>query len=244
MVKIGNGDGMKTLQSLGENIWMAEGPVVEGAAGFHFPTRMVVIRLSNGDLWIWSPVAPVDDLIDEVRQLGPVRWIVAPNDLHHLNVGLWAEHFPGINICAVPRLVEKRPDLTISHVFGNDPIAEWQGDLEQVIFDGNLILTEIVFFHRASGTAIFTDLLQQMPGGWFAGWRGLVAKLDYLTEDEPAVPRKFRWAFVRKRRLREKVAIVFDWPVGQVVMAHGQPVLRGAGAFLRRAFAWCGPIGR
>ena len=35
---------------------------------------------------------------------------------------------------------------------------------------------------------LFTDLIQLFPPGWFGGWREIVARLDLMTESEPAVP--------------------------------------------------------
>ena len=46
---------------------------------------------------------------------------------------------------------------------------------------GNAITTEAVFFHRKSGVALFCDLLQHFPPGWFTGWRAVIAKLDGMT---------------------------------------------------------------
>jgi hypothetical protein len=45
---------------------------------------------------------------------------------------------------------------------------------------GNLITTEVVFFHVKSGTVLFTDLLQQFPAGSFSGWRAFVANAHFL----------------------------------------------------------------
>jgi hypothetical protein len=70
------------LRRFAEEIWTAEGPCIS-VAGFDYPTRMVVIRLSDGALFIWSPTALSHDLRSAVDLLGPVRHIVAPNTLHH-----------------------------------------------------------------------------------------------------------------------------------------------------------------
>ena len=39
----------------------------------------------------------------------------------------------------------------------------WTGDIDQVLFKGSFAVTEAVFFHRASRTAIFADLIQNLP---------------------------------------------------------------------------------
>ena len=88
------------------------------------------------------------------------------------------------------------------------------------------------------GTAIFCDLLQQFPPGWFRGWRALVARLDLMTGEKPRVPRKFRLAFTDRLAAREAIERVLSWPAERVLVAHGSPVFKDGQAFLARAFAW------
>ncbi len=135
-------------------------------------------------------------------------------------------------------MVARRPDLRIDRDLGDAPVPEWRRDLDHVQVPGNRITTETVFFHRNSGTAIFADLLQQFPAGWFRGWRAVVARLDLMATPRPEVPRKFRLAFRDQGVARAAVARILDWPSQRVVMAHGTPVLCEGQAELRRAFAW------
>lgn len=39
------------LEAIAENIWIVDGSEV-GFHGFAYPTRMIIIRLANGDAWI------------------------------------------------------------------------------------------------------------------------------------------------------------------------------------------------
>ena len=119
-----------------------------------------------------------------------------------------------------------------------ESIAAWAGEIDHAIMWGNRITTEVVFFHRQSGTAIFTDLIQQFPRGWFKGWRALIARLDLMTAAEPTVPRKFRVAFTDRRAARESLRRILAWPTEKVIIAHGPPITDDGQAFLRRAFRW------
>ena len=74
------------LREFGKDLWIAEGPVVPFLGMFPYPTRMAVVRLSDGGLWIWSPLALDDMLAKEVEALGPVRYLISPNKLHHRRV--------------------------------------------------------------------------------------------------------------------------------------------------------------
>jgi hypothetical protein len=127
--------------------------------------------------------------------------------------------------------------LHFSSDLGDHPHADWSGQIDQVIFP-NAIADEVVFFHRDSATVLFTDLLQQMPRGWYRGWRRLVAWLDLMTGAEPQVPRKFRLATRDKPAARAAVATIKAWQPTQVVMAHGTPVTEDPHGVLTRAFAW------
>lgn len=226
------------LKEFGTNIWIAEGPTIRAAGGFHYPTRMGVIRLSNGDLVLWSPTALSDDLRDALGALGTVRYLVAPNSLHHMFLADWQRAYPDAKVYAPPGLPDKRKDIRFDANLSDAPIAAWTGEIDHSIMWGNRITTEIVFFHRESRTAIFTDLIQQFPPGWFRGWRALVARLDLMVAEEPEVPRKFRVAFTDRPAARQSLQRILAWPTDKVVMAHGPLISNDGQAFLCRAFSW------
>ncbi len=226
------------LEKLGDEIWTAEGSDVVAMLGFHYPTRMAVIRLAGGELLIWSPVALTDGLRAEIEALGNVGYLIAPNSLHHLFIADWKRSYPAARIYAAPGLREKRRDIAFDGELGDASVPEWSGDIEHVIVKGNAITSEAVFFHRTSRTVIFTDLIQQFPADWFSGWRAVVAKWDLMLGPEPSVPRKFRAAFTDRRAARACVERILAWPAEKVLMAHGTPVTANAQAMLRRAFVW------
>jgi Domain of unknown function (DUF4336) len=225
------------LKPFGDEVWIADGPDVV-IVGFHYPTRMAVVRLSDGRLFIWSPIQLSEILRAEVDALGQVRHIIAPNSLHHLFLPEWKNAYPGAKVDAPPGLRKKRKDIVFDADLENAPDPDWASDIDQVLMQGNLITTEVVFFHVKSGTVLFTDLIQQLPAGSFSGWRALVAKLDLIIGPEPSVPRKFRVAFTNRRAARNSLERIFAWPAEKVLMAHGTPVEKDARAFLRRAFGW------
>lgn len=229
------------LEPFGQDIWIAEGQPINAAMGFHYPTRMTVMRRDDGALLIWSAIALTNELRETVEGLGEVLDIVAPNHLHDTWIGDWLRAFPEARGHGTRQLVEKRPELGLSALPRDAAPEGWEDALDLIVLESNAITAEAVAFHRASLTAVFTDLLQQMPRGWYSGWRAVVARLDLMVGDEPAVPRKFRLAFRDKGAARADVRRVLDWSADNVVMAHGTPVRGGGAAFLRRAFVWLKP---
>jgi hypothetical protein len=224
------------------DFWLVDGPAVTGAAGFRFPTRMAVIRLpGSGGLWVWSPVALTRELREAVDALGPVRHLVAPNALHHTFLAEWADAYPGAVVHAAPGLTEPVAGTTLHRTLGDAPDPAWAGVLDQVIVRGNRIVTEAVFFHAPSATVLVTDLVQQIPPGWYRGWRSVVARLDLMTAPVPSVPRKFRLATTDRAAARSAVRRILEWPTERLVMAHGAPLVSGGKQALEQAFRWLEP---
>lgn len=225
------------LEQFAEEIWITDGPTLS-VAGFAYPTRSIVIRLTDGELFVWSPTALPDALKTAVDRLGPVRHIVAPNALHHRFVGDWHRAYPGARLHPAPGLRAKRPDLPWADDLADRPAAAWLGEIDQVVVRGNRITTEVVFFHHRSRTTIVTDLIQHFPPGWFTGWRAVVARLDLLTATRPTVPRKFRVAFTDREAAREALRRIMAWPTDMLLAAHAEPVTADGRAAITRAFRW------
>ncbi|WP_203293588.1 DUF4336 domain-containing protein [Maricaulis parjimensis] len=219
---------------------LMDGPTVTGLGGFVFPTRMVVIRLANDRLWVWSPIALDAATKQAVDALGLVSDIIAPNSLHDLALTDWHAAYPSARLHAAPGLAKKRLDLDFATTLSDASDPAWAGEIDQVVVPGNAITTEVVFFHRASGTVIVTDLLQEFPPDWFTGWRRWIARWDGMTRHTLSVPNKFRLAFTDKPAARPAMARIREWPCEQLVVAHGPVVHEDAQAVLDQAFAWLG----
>lgn len=227
------------LAPFGEALWLADGPVVE-SYGFRYPTRMAVIRLEDGGLFVWSPVALTDELRAAVDALGEVRFLVTPTAMHHLALPEWKRAYPRARLFAAPGSRSRAEHIAFDDNLFDSPPAEWADEIDQLLVFGNRIATEVVFFHRKSRTVLIADLLQQFPPGWFKGWRALVAKLDRMTGAEPQTPMKFRMAFADRNAARKSLKRILDWPAEKVVIAHGALVTADGKAFLARAFGWLG----
>jgi hypothetical protein len=224
------------LHELGPDLWTAEGPAVS-FFGFAYPTRMAVIRLSDGGLFVWSPIALAPALRQAVEALGQVRFLVSPNRLHHLFLGEWRSAYPEARLYASPGLRRRRKDLAFDGELGDAADPAWAAEIDQVPVRGSL-LTEVAFFHRASRTALFADLIQNFPPGWFTGWRAIVARLDGICAPDPGAPREWRASFLNRRAARASLDRILAWPIERVVIAHGDPARADGKAFVRRAFRW------
>ncbi len=230
------------LEQVDEALWVAEGGTVS-FFGLAYPTRSVIARLENGDLWVWSPVALTEDLRSEVDRLGPVRHLVSPNKLHHLYLAAWKAAWPEAALWGPRTTIRKCSGLAFRDALTDDPPPEWLPDIDQAWFRGSFAMDEIVFLHRPSATAIVADLIQTFSDRFlrehWGVWRFL-AKLDGLTREQACAPLEWRLSFLDRapaRRARDKV---LSWKCRRVVVAHGELPHADASAFLARSFRWLG----
>ncbi len=225
------------LEEFGPFIYAVDGPTVS-FFGFPYPTRMAVVRLSSGDTWIWSPVALSDELAKAVEAIGPVRYIVSPNKIHHLFLAEWVERWPDARVYAPPGLAQRKPELHFDTELGDEPESEWAADIDQVIFHGSLAMEEVVFFHRTSQTAIICDLIQRHPESAMTGWKGLLMRLDGLVGEQGSTPREWRASFLRRRPTRAARDKLLGWKPERLLIAHGQCVQTDAAPVIAKALDW------
>ena len=93
------------LKPVTDGVWIVDGPVIGfGYLGmkFPFPTRMTVVRVADGGLWLHSPTELSPSLESEVDALGRVRYLVAPNRIHYWWVGKWLAAYPDAMTYAAP----------------------------------------------------------------------------------------------------------------------------------------------
>lgn len=225
------------LEEFGPSLYVADGPTVS-FYGFPYPTRMAVAHLSDGSAWVWSPIALTDELFDAVNAIGPVRHIVSPNKLHHLFLGEWSARWPSARVYAPPGLAQRRPNLRFDVELGDEPDRAWAADIDQVIFRGSLFMEEVVFFHRASVTAIICDLIQRHPEATMTGWKGLLMRIDSLVGEHGSTPREWRASFLRRGKARSAREKVLGWKPERLLVAHGDCAQTGASTIIGKALSW------
>lgn len=225
------------LEPFGPSLYVTDGPAVR-FFGFPYPTRMAVAQLADGRTWIWSPIALTPELACAVVGLGPVAHLVSPNKIHHLFLQQWADRFPEAKAHAPPGLAKRKPDLRFDAELQDTPNPAWAAEIDQTIFFGSFALTEVVFFHRPSRTAIVGDLVQRHDPSRMTGIKGALMRLDGLVGEHGSTPRDWRLTFLRRRRARAARERVLAWQPERLVIAHGACAESGATSILARSLSW------
>ena len=226
------------LNKIDADIWTADGSIVS-LYGLPFSTRMTVVRLASGDLWIHSPIRISDGLLKEVGALGRVKYLIAPNKLHHLFMPEWMKAFPEALSYSSPGLQKKRPDIAFSRQLGPNPELAWAEDIKQTIFRGSAVMEEVVFFHRSSGTLILTDLIENIrPDRLNCGQR-MFARIAGVLFPKGRTPLDWRLTFLfGKREARASLRTILGWAPENIIISHGECIFGGGSDFLRQSFSW------
>lgn len=202
--------------------------------GVECGTRMTVVRLADGGLFVHSPVALDDATRRAVDALGEVRAVVAPSVFHHLHVGGWMRAYPRALFGACPGLEWKRPDLAFSIVVADQPHEVWSKDLDQVYFSARRE-NEVVFFHPKTRTMICSDALLNLSEHTSPTTR-IVAAI--MANDAPGKGWMERFMIRDRGLARRQVERILAWDIDKIVLAHGTLVDRDGRETVRRAYAW------
>ena len=220
------------LDAFAEDVWVATRRA--RFFGVETGTRMTVVRLSDGGLFVHSPVPLDPPTRAAVDALGVVRAVVAPSVFHHLGVRAWMDAYPDAMFAACPGLEWKRPDLPFHAILGDVPDPRWAADLAQVYFSARRE-NEVVFFHAASRTMICADALLHLSTHPLRTTR-FVARL--MGNTAPGIGYLERFMIRDRALARRQVDRMLSWNIEHIVLAHGAPIHEGGRDILRRAYAW------
>lgn len=238
---------LNQYKPVAQNIGIVDGPFEYlTTAGLRLPlpftTRMTVVRLGNGDLFIHSPIAFDPALADRLRAMGTVRHLVSPNQFHYAHIGEWLRAFPGAIAWASPgarkRARSRGIDVRFDRDIGVEPPDEWRDEIDQAAVPGG-IFGEIVFFHNESKTLILADTIINLELDKIRQpWR-VAAKLTGMYYPRGQIFFGMRLPLLlQKRKTRAAVQQMLSWQPERIILSHGRWFDANATATLQRLFGW------
>lgn len=218
------------MRSIGEGIWIVEHEF--RMFGAEFGNRMTIIRLSNQELLIHSPIALDNTLKCMVERLGRITYIVTPNAFHGLFVDEWIAAFPAA------RHITAKGEMG-GHAYSSEmlsgPVLEaWLPVLEVVRVDGLPKVNEFAFFHKASRTLILTDLAFNINEDAPLWTRVFFSLNDAYGKFGPS--RLMRSMIEDQSALKTSLLKIFEWDFERIVLSHGNMVMSDGKEIMRCAF--------
>jgi hypothetical protein len=224
-----------TLKSLGPDLFALDGEV--RVPGLTLPARMTIVRLADGSVALHSPLAIDEAVAAAIDALGPVRFLIAPNQYHHLFAGPSKQRYPDAKLLGAEGLADKRPDLPWDGALpaAGDPFGD--GTVEVRRIDGMPKMNEVAFFHRPSRALIVTDLLFNVVTSPYWTTRAALRLIS-------GVYGRCGVSNLVKREVKDRAAAsmsvraLLAWEPARLVMAHGEPMDADVPAVLARELAW------
>ncbi|KAJ3022619.1 hypothetical protein HKX48_005681 [Thoreauomyces humboldtii] len=212
--------------------------------------RMTAVVLRNKDVALISPTPLDSETESGIAALGgQVKYIIAPNVVHHLSIEDWKKRYPSAKLIGVKGLVEKHPDVTFDGVIGvDDPKTARYGfedEIEYRHFSGSAN-QDTAYYHKDTETMIAADLMfnlpptQQYPPGFKFGF--LATRIYPYLNPFTATHRFFTKHALSKdaKQTTEDVRFVAEnWKVKRYVPSHGDVIEDGGDKAFRAAWAWC-----
>ncbi len=227
------------------NIGIVDGPFEYLTVGgvrmpLPFTTRMTVVRLSNGDLVLHSPIKFDGRLANELLELGSVLHLVSPNQFHYAHIGEWAKAFPNAVSWASPRVRERararHVDVDFTRDLDANPPEEWGSEIDQTLFPGGYF-KEFIFFHKTSKTLVLTDTiinieLDKMSEPWRTA-----TKLTGMYHPFGQIFFGMRLPLLLQRqKAQAAISKIYSWQPQRILLSHGRCFDADAETVIRRIF--------
>ena len=236
-----------TLKEVDQNIWIVDGDLIQmdmKVFKLPFQTRMTVVKLKDGKLWIHSPIAPNEDLFTELDALGRVAYLISPNKIHYAYIADWKKRYPHAQAWSSPGVEERAKNQKVKLVF-DAPLTDvspdfWSDEIDQIIFKGSSVIEEVVFFHKSTKTLIVTDLIENFePEKIASPIRRKIYSLARVTAPYGQTPIDYRMTFLGKQsEAKLSFSRMLNWKPDKIILAHGLCFFENGTDELRRAFRW------
>ncbi|CAL5220530.1 g2563 [Coccomyxa viridis] len=216
------------LQKLADNVWAADRPFLWN--GIDVGGRMAVLRLSDGSIWVHSPVSLDDELAAALAEIGEVKHIVTPNFEHTKYAQQWKERYPNAKSYGCPGISQKMPEVSFEEVgtSGTDP-EEWLGEVQSTWlsyehnpFTRSPFFNEVVFYFKPARLLVTSDLFWNYPKDRDVG---IGTKLWKTGMDRVYLP-FYRSFMVKDQGLyAEALGRIFkQWDFDSILPCHGDYV--------------------
>lgn len=203
---------------------------------------------NKGALWVLASTPLDGPTRDKVKEMGDdVKFIVAPDFVHHLYVKEWADAFPSAKCIGVEGLDEKRKDIKWAGLYGKDSAEAsssygFENEIQARYFP-TFANKDVVFLHKASRSLIVADLIFNLPGNeqYASTPKGkptspipfLVSFAKYL-QPYSGLHASFLWlagsasgqgsAQDKRSQFAKDAAAVASWDFDRIIPCHGDVV--------------------
>jgi hypothetical protein len=204
----------------GGGIWIGEHELWFGGVRLH--SRMTVIQLADGKLWVHSASEPTKERRAELDRLGEVAWVVVPNRYHHLHAAAAKAHYPDAQVIGPASAKLRNKSVALDVAIDDARLPSLVPQLSPVALRGVPFLDETLFFHAKTRTLIGADVMMRgCPADHFT-WRWVSRILGQYQRYK--APPDVRWHTRGGPLVRQSLDEIAKLPVERILVAHSDPI--------------------
>ncbi|KAL0955753.1 hypothetical protein HGRIS_001968 [Hohenbuehelia grisea] len=197
--------------------------------------RSTAIKLSTGDVWVLASTPLTKDTKETIDKLGPVKWIMAADAVHHLFLSEFKKAYPDAKVIGVEALVEKKKKegLVLDGAYGSDPtdtLYGFEDEVKACYFSG-YANRDVAWLHVTSKTLVQADLLFNLPGNEQYSKVNKFPKVPLIGKLDPygGLHKKLVWGQgTDKEAMRRDAKTVSAWDFERIIPCHGDVIEKEA----------------
>ncbi|KDQ60122.1 hypothetical protein JAAARDRAFT_32495 [Jaapia argillacea MUCL 33604] len=223
------------IREVAKDVWIFSCPFARFGV-IPFGGRSTAIKLSNGDVWLLASTPADTQTKEKLNELGPVKYIVGADAVHHLYLGDYKKAYPEAKLISVDEAIAKKKEegLKFDGSFDSQDKFGFEDDIKHCYFSGYKN-KDVAFFHPASKSMIEADLLLNLPAKEQyskTGSSGAIPIIDSFSPFSWAqmnpyswAHKKFAWSLgVDKEAMKRDVKTVAGWDFERIIPCHGDVI--------------------
>ncbi|KAL8291659.1 hypothetical protein RQP46_001917 [Phenoliferia psychrophenolica] len=240
------------IRKIGSAITIFSVPFARGNV-IPFGGRSTAVVLKNGSTWL-IPSHPLDaETLTVLKELPPVKFLVAPDLEHTLYLKQYAAAFPEAKLYLPSTVAKKYADegatelQRLAFTFGDgggDPFVESTGgEIKSADFGKAFVNEDIAFLHVPTKTLIEADLLFNLPPTEQYSKSTLRSSVPIFTSG--MIPgakfhQRFLWYLAGKDRvgMTASAKVVASWDFDRIIPCHGDVIETGGKSAWNSTYDW------
>ncbi|KAF5349298.1 hypothetical protein D9756_009369 [Leucocoprinus leucothites] len=218
------------IREVAKNVWTFSRPFARFGV-IPFGGRSTAIKMKDGGVWLLASTPLDEDTKSTLNNLGPVRFIVGADAVHHLFLGQYKKEYPSAKLIAPDAAHARLEDksLKFDGAWGRDPPDTKYGfedDIKSCYFDG-FKNKDVAFFHPDSKTLIEADLLLNLPcNEQYSKAKSGSGAIPFMNVNPWSwLHPRIVWSLgVDKEAMRRDAKTVASWDFERIIPCHGDTI--------------------
>jgi hypothetical protein len=220
------------LQQIEDSILIVTGTVKMPIGTFE--RRMSVVRLSDGALVLYSPVALDEEQMRQIESFGRPAFLIVPGRHHRMDVKPFKDRYPDAKVITASGAradVEEVVRVDATDVEFPDPSVRFC-----VVPGTGQDEAALVISGPSGTTLILNDILANVQNA--TGVDGVIARLFGFAGDKPQIPLPEKLGVIDDRKaLAAQFRAWAVLPIKCLLMSHGEPITDDPSGVLREVAA-------